>query len=261
MIIDFDSFTLPVTEGALPIIGQPACGCGGKGAYSNGEVSTNSDYTPEIIVYGTRPSSGGGGSSSTGGEDGWDTSVEGPPPADNDYDELCENIWAQDEAQFLDMGADLLAQRFAAYVLAQADHDQREYGVVIYRDAEGFLFTTEIRRGDLYTASERPSASLSVSGIGSYSQIIGVIHSHPSAYMSAEELLLNRYPSGGPDDPGGQDWPSIDNLVSQGLRTDIFRHYIIGPDDVLREYAFNDRDTTSLGPTLAVATSPCGYAP
>lgn len=70
MIIDFDSFALPITDGALPIIGQPTCGCGSKGGNSNGEVSTNSDYTPEIIVYGTRPSSGGGGGSSTCGEDG-----------------------------------------------------------------------------------------------------------------------------------------------------------------------------------------------
>lgn len=141
--------------------------------------------------------------------------------------------------------------------------NQYDHGVTAEGIAQAGLcgpnlfFEADDRTAALLKRSRQQSGSirypLSEWGITA-AQVVAIIHSHPAGVFPSETHEVNKYPSDNRTVNGvsyeGGDCGVADLLRDHGMNTDDFRHYIIGPDGVTREYDFYDRDAETLGSTL-----------
>ena len=133
-----------------------------------------------------------------------------------------------------DRNMDVLAGRLASQIISKPDFKKCEYLGVIYKDAQG-----DIKVSRLYTDGkfDRVNFDQLIPEIGSYDNIIGVVHNHPVELvrrMSSGQagLDINKLPSNG-------DWSNAERIF--GERSDV-SYYVLGPDDVLRRYEYTDRE-------------------
>lgn len=193
------------------------------------------------------------------GDDGWPDI--GPPDFTDPYDPY-PNPGDRDGGgggtsptpyEEIDGQVDAVARDVEALIKADPGYLNREIGAVLYRDA----VTGEIRHTALtYGAVNTPdqlSLPLGDAGIKA-SDVVGIIHSHPANALEEATHEVNKYPSDNRTVNGqsytGGDWAVADLLRDNGMSQETFRHYIIGPDGVTREYDFNDRDAETLGNNL-----------
>jgi len=193
------------------------------------------------------------------GDDGWPDI--GPPDFTDPYDPF-PNPGDRDGGgggssltpyEEIDGAVDTVARSVEALIKADPGYLNQEIGAVLYRDpATGEIKATALTYGAV-NAPDQLSLPLGDAGIKA-SDVVGIIHSHPANAFDPEELEVNKYPSdnrvvdGVPY--GGGDWAAADLLRDNGMNPETFRHYIIGPDGVTREYDFNDRDAETLGSNL-----------
>lgn len=105
---------------------------------------------------------GGGGSSGGGGGGGGEL-----PPNEPDLYDACD-----------DRKSDSLAQSINDEIQGKPDKDTREYGALIWKDAAGNVHRTALVPG---TNGRVPWPSdPGELGLDSYSQVIGMVHSHPT---------------------------------------------------------------------------------
>lgn len=192
------------------------------------------------------------------GDDGWpdigppdftDPYDPFPNPGDRDSGGGGESAYEQ-----VDVATDTVARSIESLIKADPNYQNHEIGSVIYRDS----VTGEIKSSPLaHGSADNPGAieyPLKDWGI-SPDQVVGIIHSHPAGVFKDERTHeVNKYPSDnrtvGDQEFYGGDWSTADKLRDFGMNAETFRYYIIGPDNITREYDFNDRDAETLGPTL-----------
>ncbi len=165
-----------------------------------------------------------------------DTTTE-PPPHVQDED-FCENSFPPEQAR------DAAAQQVAEQI-NQMD-ERLEHGAVLVTDGNSNVIALEIQTGDSESLSTK-SLFLSVLQAGyKFSDIVGLVHSHPAATTSdvSQNIGLdaaNRAPASG-DYSFAKD--IIKHLTSHEDFTvaqakafaNNFTNYIIGPDNILRQF-------------------------
>lgn len=143
-----------------------------------------------------------------------------------------------------------LVDAFAYYIqhdiLAQTDHNEREYGTVIYQDRiTGEIKALPLTRGETVAEAERrggpgtpPETRISTAGTDG-GVILAIIHNHPDIGYDNAGDQRNKLPS-------DNDWNAGQTLIN-GLRaeTSTFAEYIVGPDGQLREYDYASGRPTS----------------
>lgn len=209
-------------------------------------ITWSPDPTPPDPFYGFNDDGGGGGSSGGGGL--------------GDGEHITECTPTTHDAIHAD--SNYLASLVAKDILAHSNNSTQEYVTAIYKDAEGHLHTMPLQ-----TSSETSKANLTFNGITG-DQIVGLIHNHPSGIYEPGSSLgdINRLPS--PPNKGGDDWLTADYLVQHGADPNNLTLYILGPDSVLREYAYTDEykwehatPTTRPGTTVpSDLADPCATA-
>lgn len=195
-----------------------------------------------MIVIGTRPpelptfpsdpdpedpypgdgDTGGGGDTDTDNEP---TPPEPPPP-------ICQATAAFVVKNY----SDALAVEASRQILGNVDHRRIEYGAIVYRDGGGTIRLSELVRGQPGSIPGFPADVLRALTLPG-SAVLGIIHNHPTDYFESEgERVANRNPS-------ENDWEVAEALVGLGASPDLLQMYIVGPDDVIREFEFTKRDT------------------
>ena len=119
----------------------------------------------------------------------------------------------------------------------EKSHEKVEYVALIYRDGDT-LKTTKI-----YTDNHSSRATLddALKQAGGAQNVVGVVHNHPDAHVAVVEsesgvdnkkaVAVNLLPSRG-------DWDGAIKIF--GDRKDV-TYFILGPDDKLRAYDYEDR--------------------
>ena len=124
-----------------------------------------------------------------------------------------------------------------ADIILQQNWENQEYGGFIYRDA----ITGEIKMGVITGSAVTtwsPSAD-NMQGISSYSQIIGIVHSHGPNVPGSN----HNFPSSG-------DWDAFNALIAMGA-INLTAYYIVGADGQLREYDGVDQTNTNSGEVVS----------
>lgn len=206
----------------------------------------------EVIVTAPRPNPttpGGGYNPGDYGEwDGYDSSEPWLPQVPPPPLTPCELDGAKDSA----------ATTIAIEIKAKPDWQEREYGALILRDADGYIYIGNIARGETVAEAQARATAAGQTDFAPETRfgsvpagftVIGVVHSHPDVGYSPSEDLQNRYPS---DYPGGGDYTNFENLVVSHPRFSSaadFTQYILGPDGVLREFDFTEGRVTQANDT------------
>jgi hypothetical protein len=218
------------------------------------------------------------GSYNTGASQ-WTYSSEQPvpppePPAPTPEDLNCMDTSQMTPEQLLDYRVSEEAAKIAREILAQPDHDTREYASFIYMDSDGQIRHTPIRGG---TAT---MSSPSDAGIN-YGQIYGLVHSHPAVTYIPSLPDFKLYPTPGSAGPNGQgDWEAYD-YIAMGIYNSAmsdngatafealtqmaqFRQYILGATGgvgtnsyQLRGYDTSNRDMVTLGQKISLNLGLC----
>ncbi|WP_156467291.1 MULTISPECIES: hypothetical protein [unclassified Phenylobacterium] len=194
----------------------------------------------EVVVVGSRPIGGDafvywGFDGSRLASGGWQTGgggggTNGPPHWFNE-----QIVW--DEA------ADELATHLSAAIENDPMYNQVEIGFVMYREADGQVKSL----GPFYgTAADPHSINFQFAGVQP-GDIIGLIHSHPAALNDANWAMTPWPSDNGPGQPS--DWNAAEQLRNAALSPAdfefYFRHYIIGPDNLTREFGYYNRSHTA----------------
>lgn len=148
----------------------------------------------------------------------------------------------------MDRRIDDLAEQAANLINHMPDVATKEYGFLIWADAQGGLHLSSLIQGDNFGLTGLSYAFLQSEGIQP-SQVVGMIHSHPTlAHVFTPDGAGLRYnPDGSPyylpvtpeshfELPSTGDWDWIDNVFSENNpRENMMRNYILH-DGVLNEY-------------------------
>ncbi len=149
-----------------------------------------------------------------------------------------------------------LASELTRSIRGMSEYKSHEYLGFIYRDSSGALRSSGLIEGHSQGATWDP---------GRFSipenRIVGFIHNHPSnTYASgglqSAEARTNRNPS-------DNDWIAADRVVSAGGDASQLTLYVIGPDNVMREFSYSakasyanpDKNTTP-GPVVSQTLQP-----
>lgn len=229
------------------------------GTTQNDDGSTTVDgvvVTVPGFDFGSGTSGGVGGwewleltDSITPGEDGLDQ----PPPRPEDWDN-CQ-----------DREADDLAKAIKDAIQQQSDADRREYGSLIYRDADGNLRSTPVAGGtnDMWTplnSNSQPSDF----GLTSWDQVVGIVHSHPTlrevVNPDGSVSYVEVSPADGHHLPSTGDWAWADHMVNVfGADASNFRIYLVHNGQVHEYDYYANQPGSGDRQNPAVNTAPgCG---
>lgn len=143
---------------------------------------------------------------------------------------------------------DALAEKAKEAILAKPDSNEREYGFIIYKDANGNIVMSEIIRGETVAEALADGRSSPSTPIGPVAQsildnggeILGLVHNHPDVGYTDDQDRANRNPSAG-------DWGALVNIGvgSNGGQATLdqlrnISQYIIDSDGVMREFELDD---------------------
>jgi len=173
-------------------------------------------------------------------DDWWET--DGPPPGDGgtgdwgdpgdggfggggDQDPPSDRPAGWDACQ--DRAADALAAIAALALSLLPDIESREYGYIIYRDSNGDLqLSTLITGNNNYLTGLNPGSVPSDFGFQSWSQVVGIIHSHPVVRYREDGVEIRVHPDDNHHQPNARDWDWMDFWVAQGADDVNLRQYI-----------------------------------
>ncbi|MDO1558001.1 hypothetical protein Q0812_00990 [Brevundimonas sp. 2R-24] len=172
----------------------------------------------------------------------------GPGSPDSDVDQLDPNApplperpegWSECD----DRRADELARSIRDEIRNMPDSDRREYGALIYRDANGQLQRTTLMPGTNsgWTALN-PASQPGDFGLTSWSQVVGVVHSHPTEREISPGVWVTVQPTDSHHLPNSGDWQWPDFMVSQGASSAMMRIYIVHGGD---EYEYDMYQNTA----------------
>jgi len=206
-------------------------GGGGGGGWDWGDWGDWGDYGD------------GGGGSGDGG-------IPMPPPPQTP----CE----------LDAAKDSVAKSIESAIKAMPDWNEREYGALILRNSDGYIYIGDIARGETVAEAKARAAAAGEENFAPETRfgsvpagftVVGVVHSHPNEGYNNAEDIENRYPS---DYAGGGDYYNFEQLVGKDPRFSSaaeFTQYILGPDGTLREFSFTEGRVTHSNDTKAAERS------
>ena len=198
----------------------------------------------------SNPPLDGGGNGGDGGPvtGGGGSGGPPPPPPDTDPYSACD-----------DRKADELAEEARQRIANQPDSSTREYGFLIWRDAQGNLHLSNVIHGDNNALTGlNPSSVPSDFGFSSWDQVVGIVHSHPEVrYVpgpNGTTTTVNVQPGDGHHLPNQDDWDWPDFFVRQGASGANFSQYIVHGGQV-HEYDLRDNKD---GSRQTPATNPGG---
>jgi hypothetical protein len=208
-----------------------------------GQAPGDEDVTEvePIVVEGRRPP--------TAVSPGWGDGSEYPPVPDGgggggedtSQDPPIDRPEGWDSCQ--DRAADELAAIAALALSLLPDIDSREYGYIIYRDANGDLKLSTLISGDndLLTGLN-PSSVPSDFGFQSWSQVVGIIHSHPVIRYREDGSEVRVHPDDNHHLPNLEDWDWPDFWVRQGADGVNLRQYIYHDGQAHEFNYYNNRE-------------------
>lgn len=207
------------------------------------------DPDPYDDWWETEPPGGGGAPPGGGTAGGGDPPP--PPPTDPDPYSPCD-----------DRKADELAEEARQRIANQPDSSTREYGFLIWRDAQGNLHLSNIIHGDNNALTGlNPSSVPSDFGFSSWNQVVGIVHSHPEVRNvpgpNGTTTTVTVQPSDGHHLPNQDDWAWPDFFVSQHASAANFTQYIVHAGQVY-EYDLRDNKVGSRQTPATNAGGTCG---
>lgn len=176
---------------------------------------------------------GGGGGDGGGGGGGY----QDPRP---DYDD-CD-----------DRASDTKAADINDEINDKPDSNTREYGALLYRDANGDIQRTRLLSGDNWSLTELAGLLPADLGFDSWDQVVGLVHSHPTMNnvgTEANPIWLPSTPESHHDRPSSGDWVNADFYIRNGANEENFTLYI-SHDGVIKEYDAFDNKTESRDITI-----------
>lgn len=223
---------MALAAGAVVLPGVAFASCGDIGRPCElGDVDVGGTRPIEPVIIPPCQTCGGyddGGYDNGGeGEGGGSGDVGSPPQAPPP---MCRSNSTVAIKQY----SDALASQSAKAILANAQHTGFEFGSIIYRDAGGTMRLSRLVMGLPGSIPAFPAqllAELSLPG----SKVLGVVHNHPGTVFTTDaEKVENQNPS-------GRDWQVADALVNAGVNPDLLQIYVLGPDDIFREFDYNQK--------------------
>lgn len=165
-------------------------------------------------------------------DQGWDSGGE---EAEDEQSGIENYLTDQELCIWEEHNVDSIAEIAAGHIMSQPDWNEREYGYIIYRDADGDFRTGPMEIGQTVdeNGGQYASAVLSITPDMRNGEILGFIHNHPTDGYNNEEDLDNRNPS-------ASDWDAFHELKNNFGAVDDLSMYILGPDGVLREFHASD---------------------
>ena len=207
-----------------------------------------------------RQPSGPSGIGITGGV----SSPDAPPPReeglddtilDDDLEETLLCYMEQDAEAQRDALAQAIANQIRRLNNTSTNPDNAEFGAFILRLADGSIARVPLRRGETGQISLRNLLNAAQAAFpgASASNVIGIVHSHPSETgpgfvdtTTINDLSPLDYGNTMPSHPnisaGPNDWENARNFLQANGNSNIdgVSHYILGPDGVLREFDYSD---------------------
>ncbi|MFN3815568.1 hypothetical protein [Brevundimonas sp.] len=142
-----------------------------------------------------------------------------------------------------DRAIDDLAETAANLINELPTADRQEFGYLIWRDAAGdFHLSSRIDGDNNSLTGLNPASAPSDFGFSSWTQVVGIIHSHPTERQLSDGTWVPVDPSAGHDLPNAGDWEWPDFLVSQGADAAQFRQYLLH-DGRLTEFNLYNNQT------------------
>ena len=137
------------------------------------------------------------------------------------------------------------ACEIASLIRSQPNYANQEFGYFILSDGSGIRMSQQFSgsSGDIQFGPN-DTLSLSMLGVDSWNQVVGFVHNHPyetdNPLVPGDINVINRRPS-------AADWNIADQISALQSGNPVeFRNYIIGPDNVSRQYDTSDsRNSTS----------------
>jgi hypothetical protein len=155
-------------------------------------VSGGEYYTGKTTAYYSNYDGGGAGGgywgSGSGGYDtaGWEQEHSG----DESPYEHCRDKSQMTPEEREDYEVAEEAAEIAREIAAMADKDSREYGAIIYRDANGVITHTALTPG---TATSVPN--MSTSGMPGWGSALAIVHSHPASLWDPNYPSFRMHPT------------------------------------------------------------------
>lgn len=112
--------------------------------------------------------------------------------------------------------------------------DGNERAALIYRDANGNIVSTPVTVGVPGEVAVPLPAGVSMS------QVIGFIHSHPTAPTTGDTAVDALY-NAADVYPSPADWDQMDAMVAGGANPDTLSFYVIDMHGAVREYNYSDK--------------------
>ncbi|ANH68648.1 hypothetical protein [Mitsuaria sp. 7] len=190
------------------------------------EVPWEPPYIPD--QPGDTGGSGGGNEGGGGGGGGGDDDTYEPPCT-------CAHPVGTEHTEPV---VDAFAAKVARDILAKPNASSVEYMSIIYRRADGSVGTTSMASSGQMDSVSNPEIQRVVNEAGGLQNIIGLVHNHPMAIVNDSNdttisLKANKMPS-------TNDWNTA-GVLFQGRTDPNYALYVVGPDNVLREYDYKDR--------------------
>ncbi len=145
-----------------------------------------------------------------------------------------------------DAEADEIAKQAAAEIQAQANFSSIEYAVMIWQDSGGALHRTRVLTEDSpFRAYDPATTSPQSLGFDSWSQVVGIIHNHPTLHNTGNATNPNWVPQSVPY-PSNPDLHALRWFVTEaGASAAMSRIYILSGSN-LNEYYYFDQDFSKL---------------
>lgn len=185
----------------------------GNGQYDEGEtLLVTHEREDEFNGGGGGYYPGGGGGGGTGDGGGFND------PAD-DFEE-CQDTSTMTPEQREDYEVAREAAEIAREIQAAAERDSREYGALIYRDANGTITHTPLIPGGATSVSNWPNTD----GFD-YSTVLGVVHSHPASGFASDSPYQRLIPTPDQGAVGGQgDWAFFNSVQAHIIYDLVYTH-------------------------------------
>lgn len=149
-----------------------------------------------------------------------------------------------------DRKADIRADEVSTELAGKSDSNIREYGAIMWKDSAGNVHMTALFPGTVDAQGNRSLPYLSDSflaslGVPSVTQIVGVIHSHPTHYVGqGGGTGALRNPADRADLPSHSDWYATRDLVVRGADASNLTVYI-SYQGTVKEFDQKDNWVTS----------------
>lgn len=145
-----------------------------------------------------------------------------------------------------DRQADTVADSLQQQLQTKADANRIEYGALIYRDAAGNIKATELTPGTNSRWTGMDGKTPQDFGLTSWSQVVGMFHSHPTEVQLPSGWVNVTDPQYEPsnfDEPSSGDWYTTFDFINRNSASlDNFSSYVSFNGGVKEFDAYNNQN-------------------